>query len=162
MVRISNALCYLALSLWVGAMVFFTFIAAPALFAGLPRDQAARAVGAIFPKYYLIGYVAGTVILVASVLRARRPAYLAGYTVRRAPSRWPVLAAAVMLVLTLYAGLVLLPEAQQLQAQIPTFETDQMTPAREAFQRIHGITWALNLVVLVLGALLLVSRAAVL
>lgn len=162
MLRVSQVLCFLALSLWVGTMVFFTFVAAPALFASLPRDQAARAVGAIFPKYYLIGYAAGAIIFVASVLRARRPAYLAGYTVRRAPSRWPVLAAAVMLGLTLYAGLVLLPEAQQLQAQIPTFETDQMTPAREAFQRLHGITWALNLVVLVLGLLLLLSRAVAL
>lgn len=160
MARIGNLLYHLTLSFWVGAMGFFTLIAAPALFNGLPRDQAARAVGVIFPKYYLMGYTASLVIFVASLLRSRRPSYLAGYTVRKAPSRWPVVAATVMLAATFYAGLVLLPKAQHLMTQIPTFDTDQITPARAEFQRVHGMTWVLNLVVLALATIMLIGRAA--
>ncbi|HEV8700511.1 MAG TPA: DUF4149 domain-containing protein, partial [Candidatus Polarisedimenticolia bacterium] len=39
----------LALGIWVGSVVFFSFFTAPTLFGALPRDMAGRAVSAIFP-----------------------------------------------------------------------------------------------------------------
>ena len=38
----------LSLSIWVGAMVFFSFVAAPAIFKTLPRETSGDVVGKIF------------------------------------------------------------------------------------------------------------------
>ena len=47
----------LALVLWIGGIVFFSFIASPSIFKILPREQAGQVVGDIFPKYHLLGYI---------------------------------------------------------------------------------------------------------
>ena len=54
-----------AVALWLGVMGCFAFVVAPAAFAALDRDAAGRFVGAVFPRYYLIGAVLGS-------LRSRR------------------------------------------------------------------------------------------
>ena len=37
-------------------MGFFAFVVAPAAFSTLDRDAAGRFVGAVFPKYYAVGF----------------------------------------------------------------------------------------------------------
>ena len=61
-------LCYLlALSVWIGEVVFFSFVAAPAIFSVLGPAPARELVSAIFPRYYTIGISAATVTLVSAV-----------------------------------------------------------------------------------------------
>jgi uncharacterized membrane protein len=43
-----------ALVVWLGEVVFFSFVAAPAAFRTLPTPEAGRVVGAIFPLYYAL------------------------------------------------------------------------------------------------------------
>jgi hypothetical protein len=59
----------LAFALWLGAAVFFSFFVAPTLFRKLGPETAGQAVRAIFPKYYLLGIVCGTVLTAVHVLR---------------------------------------------------------------------------------------------
>ena len=53
----------LALVLWIGGIVFFSFIASPSVFKILPREQAGQVVSDIFPKYHLLGYASCLIAL---------------------------------------------------------------------------------------------------
>ena len=50
MISFLRYLLLLALVLWIGGIVFFSFIASPSVFKILPREQAGQVVGDIFPK----------------------------------------------------------------------------------------------------------------
>src|SRR2546422_5980771 len=47
----------LSLVLWIGGVVFFSFLASPSIFKIPPPEQAGQVVGDIFSKYHLLGYV---------------------------------------------------------------------------------------------------------
>lgn len=51
-----------ALGVWLGSMVFFSFVGAPTTFDVL-GDDAGQVVNAIFPKYYLFGELLGWIAL---------------------------------------------------------------------------------------------------
>src|SRR5262249_61688007 len=93
-----------AVAVWLGAMGFFAFIVAPAAFGALERDAAGRFVSAVFPRYYGIGLALGLVAAFGLGVR-----WMGG------PWRgldWTVAGLVLlMLVLTLYAGAVVLPAA---------------------------------------------------
>src|SRR5271169_3744764 len=100
-----------ALIVWVGEVVFFSFVVAPALFRTFPPAEAGSAVAAVFPIYYRLGYACGAVLLATSLLLQR------GATAR---TWWGVNAtlAAAMLAATLYAGVVVQPRASALRPQL--------------------------------------------
>ncbi|MFB6300393.1 MAG: DUF4149 domain-containing protein [Halobacteriales archaeon] len=55
-----------ALGIWLGSIVFFSFIGAPQTFAVLESDRAGRVVNAIFPRYYVFGMALGGITLIAA------------------------------------------------------------------------------------------------
>lgn len=59
----------LAMSMWLGSIVFFSFFNAPVLFRVLGEKDAGRAVRGIFPRYYLLGTVCGLVLCAVSAAR---------------------------------------------------------------------------------------------
>lgn len=61
-------LMVLPLGVWLGAMVFFSFIGAPKLFSVLDKEQAGAAVTAIFPQYYTFGAGLGVGGFVAGLI----------------------------------------------------------------------------------------------
>ena len=60
----------LALALWVGGMVFFSFITTPTIFQTLPREMASQIISAIFPRYYVLGYASGGMLLVCALIES--------------------------------------------------------------------------------------------
>ena len=142
MLHVIKWLYLIALILWVGEVVFFSFVAAPSLFRIFPPAEAGRAVGAIFPTYYRIGYACGGVLLVGSLVFIRGGALGAWWTVNS-------LLSAVMLAATLYAGTVILPRATVLRPQIHGAEAPQ--DVKDEFQRLHGLAVTLNGAVLMCG-----------
>ncbi len=56
-----------ALGIWLGSIVFFSFIGAPTTFDVLD-DDAGRVVNAIFPKYYAFGLGLGFVAFGAAII----------------------------------------------------------------------------------------------
>jgi hypothetical protein len=52
-----------ALGMWLGSIVFFSLIAAPALFDELESDRAGDAVNVVFPKYYAFGAAMGGLVV---------------------------------------------------------------------------------------------------
>jgi uncharacterized membrane protein len=132
----------LALAVWIGAVVCFSFIVAPALFRVLDAPRAGEVVGAIFPGYYAVGGAAAAVAVVAGlVLRARAAAPGWGSAA--------VAAVAVGLAVTAWAGAVVHPRAQRLRVEAAA--AGIAAGEHEAFRRAHRHAVALNAAALLAG-----------
>jgi Domain of unknown function (DUF4149) len=135
-----------ALGCWLGGIVFFSFFTAPAVFTVLPRHEAGQLISVIFPRYYMLGYLAGTISLVLAIY----------FTAVHGPRMWwglTTLALAIGLGITFYAGTVVLPRADALRA---VTEQPNPDPVKKAeFDSLHRNSVILN------GAVLLLSIAAI-
>jgi len=131
----------LALAVWTGEIVFFSFAVAPQLFGALPVEQAGAVVGLIFPAYYTIGHVCGAVLVGCAALLRRWS--------RPAGGLWLLAAvvAGVALVASLYAGLVVQPSASALRPQL--HRADTPAAVQEEFDALHRQAVQLNGVALV-------------
>ncbi|HEU4401336.1 MAG TPA: DUF4149 domain-containing protein [Candidatus Polarisedimenticolia bacterium] len=135
----------LALSVWIGAIVFFSFVTAPSLFGALPRDLAGRATAAIFPRYYLLGGICGLLALTTGVVLGA----LAGF---RGLLLAELALLAVMSGLTFYAGRVILPRAARLRLDLASLQgTPDYDAAKTRFDLLHRRSVGLNGAVLLLG-----------
>jgi hypothetical protein len=139
---LAKAAFWLALVVWLGEIVFFSFVVAPSVFGALPQDVAGRVVGAIFPRYYLLGTIAGALALAAALT-------LRGGTAATRSWSAVVVMLALMLAATLYAGGIVHPRAQALRPRLHDVSVDPAV--RVAFDRLHRRAVQLNGAVLVLG-----------
>ncbi len=143
-----------AVLLWLGIMAFFAFLVAPAAFASLEREAAGRFVGVMFPRYYAVG--AGLGILAVAALGARW--VRSGWS----PSEWLSLGLALlMLALTLYAWLVVLPAAHSAREALSAtgVATGAVSTEAAAFARLHRLSGVLNAAVMAAGVLFLIVEA---
>jgi hypothetical protein len=123
-----------ALGVWLGSIVFFSFVGAPTTFDVL-GDDAGQVVNAIFPKYYAFGAILGFV------------AFTAALVARLGPFDGVLLAALplVGVALDLYARGVLIPKMDR--------------AGDDAFARYHKQSVVLNGVTMVaVAAALVVSH----
>jgi uncharacterized membrane protein len=145
----------LSLVVWVGGIIFFSFVGAPSTFQAVPPDVAGRVVSKIFPRYYLLGHVAGILALVCYLA-------LAGIS-----GQWGALKVvnavllAGMLGTGLYAGTVLHGRASEVRQQMGSAEAGAVrSPEVKAeFDRLHRLSVILNAVVLCLGLVVLFITA---
>ena len=145
--QIATSVYRLAISLWLGGMVLFTFIVTPTLFATQAREAAGRSVGAIMPLYFRYGLIlTGIAFLVRIVSREAWPG------ARRLIGTF-LLVAAVVLTAFQYFGLE--PRMSAIKRTVASFDTTPIEdPARKEFSRLHGISMALNLLLILDGAVL--------
>jgi hypothetical protein len=140
-----ESLFRLALALWVGGAALFTFVLTPILFKTQPRDLAAQIVGVLFPGYFWWGLATGAVALVC-LLIVRSRFFLPTLTLL-----------ILMLGLTSYQAFSIEPRAAELKREIVSFETTSKdNPLRREFSRLHSISMACNLAVLLSGIVLIV------
>lgn len=143
--HIAAALFRLALAFWVGGAALFTFVLTPILFRTQPGDLAAQIVGVLFPGYFWWGLATGSVALVC-LLMLRGRFFLSTLTLL-----------VLMLGLTSYQAFSIEPRAAALKQGIVSFaSTSKDDPLRREFSRLHGISMACNLVVLLSGIALIV------
>ena len=143
----------LSLVCWLGGMVFFSIFSAPVIFRVLTRADAAKVVSGIFPRYYLLGYIAGAVALVLALY----------FCVLRTGRLWWILSAAALAIalgLTIYAGAVLRPRIDAIH--ISADEQNPDATRKAEFDRLHRLSVSLNGGVMVLNLLALLSSAAAL
>jgi hypothetical protein len=136
-------LTIVALSSWLGVMVFFGFVVAPTVFGVLEREVAARLAMAIMPGYLWLGIGLGLGALFGS----------AGRLVRSQGSRTSWLGAALVGVAVLATGyslLVVLPEARLLSPAVRAWRLAGGPPPPEAmrFAWIHRLSNLANLAAL--------------
>jgi len=117
-----------ALGAWLGSVVFFSFVAAPALFDELGKDRAGDAVNVVFPRYYAFGLGAGLAALAS---------WLVGVLALDAPEPSLVAVGAVVAAIAAnaYARFVLIPKME--------------AAGSDAFAQYHKQSVVLNLVALV-------------
>jgi hypothetical protein len=143
----------LALVCWLGGMFFFTAIIAPVVFKLLQMADAGKLVAGVFPRYYLLGYVAGLITLALAIY----------FTIERPPRLWWSLSAltlAAALGLTIYAGAIVRPQIDKVRTVV---EEPSPDPARRAeFDRLHRLSVILNGGVMLLNLAALLSTATAL
>lgn len=152
----ARVLHLLAVSVWLGSVAFFSFVAAPAIFRTLPKQQAGDVVGAIFPTYYWVGHVCGAVALAGLVVAARS----GGWSVRAAVAG---LLLVVMLGANVYAGFVVQPKVVKAKVEIREATSEHSVPPpielKERFDKLHKLSVQLNVVVLAGGLVVLALSA---
>jgi hypothetical protein len=136
-----NFIYLLSLVCWIGSIIFFSFFVAPIVFKTLEREKAGEVVGIIFPRYYMIGYVSGVLILIALLLKG--PVGL----------KW--CAWGVMMVGTACAGLIVNPKAKTLKEQLKDFLEAEKPDLEARFKTLHSLSVKLNAAVLFAGLWLL-------
>lgn len=132
----------LALALWLGGMVFFSFAAAPSIFKTLDRQTAGIVVGDIFPKYFLMGYISAAVLVGTLWYMGR--GHLSAI-------RIPFAIALTAAALTFVSGLVVGAKAREIKAQMyATQDNGQKEELRKAFGKIHAVSSVINLAIMLL------------
>src|SRR5512140_1056552 len=132
-------LMLLSLVVWVGGIIFFAFVVAPALFTILPTRQLAgsvvtRCLGAL----HWIGIGCGVVFLICSVVDAH--------------GKVANLRNGGMVALTLVSQIVVGGKMQRLRADMGQIDDVAVTDARRVeFNALHQWSTRLEVVVLLLG-----------
>jgi hypothetical protein len=141
-----DSIYVVALTAWIGSILFFSFGVTPIGFRVLGAEAGARFVRALLPRYYLWGVISGSIAL---------PAFAAGplcYPEYRG-ARVGVQAMAILActLIMLYAGNTLVPAIDRARDAGPSGD--------ERFQCLHRRSVLLNSVVLVVGLALLIAFA---
>jgi uncharacterized membrane protein len=141
-IAVVRFLFLLAVGLWVGEIITFSFLAAPAIFAVLEPARAGEVVSAIFPRYYAVGTVAAATAVACAVVLGRHAARSGRWTVA-------VLCLAVGLGATLWAATVVHPRAQRLRVSL---QARGEAPADSPeFRQAHRLAVLLNATALLAG-----------
>ena len=153
MTTLFRFLQFFTLGVWIGSILYFAAIVAPAAFAVWPnsQDQVGAFVGLTLNRLHLVGIVAGAIYLVATVLLERSPAAL----VRPAP-----LLVALMIVLTFVSQFWVIASMDALRAQMGSVSaTAASNPLRASFDRLHTLSVRLESGVLFAGIVALVLNS---
>jgi len=118
-----------AWAIWLGSIVFFSFVVAPTAFAALGRERAVPLMRAIFPRYYAVGIGCGLTGIAAA------------------------LACGSGLHLTIPLAIAVVLAAYARQVLTPALEEARRSADDESFARLH--LWSVRLNVVALALLLL-------
>lgn len=132
----------LAVGLWLGTLVSFSYVFLPAIHGALPQGAARDLLRHLFPRYHLAGILFGAMALAVVAMTPAGPAF---DVERRILLGAPV---AVALLCAMIGRQVLLPRLAEIDAEAQP----------DAFARVHQIAAMLNTTAL---ALLVLALAAV-
>lgn len=142
--KYSNALF---VTVWLGSIIFFSFVLTPTLFKQLSKEVTSKVLDVIFPKYYLLGIICATGALITQLL---------GWV--KVSGTYPLFFARTavligMALFTFYAATVVHPEAHRLKTEMRSVSSEGEVPkeVRKAFKKSHRMAVLLNLGVLILG-----------
>jgi len=149
-------LMLLSLVVWVGGLIFFAFVLAPAAFQVLPDTHlAGNVVGRALSKLHWIAIVSGIVFLLSSLLYSR----LADGTAHVFAMRHVLIC--LMLALTIFSQFWIIPHMDTLRAQVGDFATVTLdNPARVQFDALHVWSTRVESAVLLLGLVVIYLTAS--
>jgi hypothetical protein len=139
-----DSIYVLALTAWVGSILFFSFAVAPVIFTVLDSQNGAKFVRALFPRYYLWGAIAGAIAL---------PAYVAG------PLCFPEYRGTIVGIqaLIILAGTLIMLYAGNSLTPAINAARDQGPEGHKRFEALHRRSVWLNGLVLLMGLGLLIA-----
>lgn len=139
---LTSTVFLVALGLWLGGVVFFSFFTAPVIFR-LPRHQAVETIQAIFPRYYALGYTCGFLMICAALYPLYRQATIGTWSI--------VLLALAATVVSFYSGQWVLPKVHRLRlAAEGSLGTSDHSLNLQAYSSAHGLSVSLNALVLLI------------
>ncbi len=139
----------LTLVIWIGSVIFFSFVAAPSIFKNFDRKMAGDIVGTIFPKYFMLNGISG----IAALLTLSWIGFVDGFAGNVKTGIYILL---VMICVAGYSGIYNGPKARGIKAEIrQTEDPAKVEVLRKSFGKLHGISMALNIFNLILGLVLL-------
>ncbi|HVO80800.1 MAG TPA: DUF4149 domain-containing protein [Terriglobales bacterium] len=132
-------LMLLSLVVWLGGLIFFSFVLAPTVFAVLPtRHLAGNVVSRSLTALHWMGIVSGLIFLVCSMIYAR----LTAGSLHPFAGRHVLLY--LMLALTLISQFGISPKMAALRASMGEIDSVALTdPARVQFDALH--VWSTRL-----------------
>jgi uncharacterized membrane protein len=140
---ILRTLMLLTLIVWIGGIIFFAFVVAPALFSVLPTTQMAGDVVSVsLSRLHYIGLAAGAVFLICSLIYNRLR-----YAQLKIFSGSHVLIV-LMLLLTAISQFAVTPRMREIRSSPAALESYSV---REEFDRLHLWSTRLESGVLLLG-----------
>jgi hypothetical protein len=140
-------LMLLALIVWIGGIIFFSFVEAPTLFMVLPTTRmAGDVVSASLGKLHWIGLIAGAIFLICSLIydqiKHGRPRAFAASNIF----------VLLMLLLTAYSQFSITPRMRDLRADMQAATNlPASDPRRLEFDRLHAWSTRVEGTVLFLG-----------
>ncbi len=140
MIFLLKSIYLYSISLWVGALFFFTAVGAPLAFRVLPKEEAGKYTGAVFPKYFSLGYIFGILALLSFYLLVRGNLGVV--------SSVNLLILILMNLFNFINGLLIVPKAGILKAE---FYMTKEKSLYDRFLKLHAVSMALNGVTVVLG-----------
>jgi hypothetical protein len=144
------SLYQLVLALWVGGIAIFTFMVTPILFKSYGRDTAGGIVGKLLPPYFWYNFILAALALLVFFLVTADWAKTA--------FRLSLVLLSAALIINVFIVFKLHPEAVKVKQEVTSFERESPdSPARKRFSKLHGMSAALNLFLLIDGILLLVA-----
>ena len=142
----------LTLAVWIGSIIFFSFIVTPTIFKTLKPDDAATLIRRIFSKYYLLGIICAAVGIGS----------LGFMLADRSFSKWPAILSLLLLAgmgaTDLWLRQGLMPHMNSLRNRRAALESSAQPPEPtldHEWQSLHRLSVQLNLVVLLCGLVLL-------
>src|SRR6202049_5259058 len=147
MTTIVRFLQFLTLGTWIGAVLYFGAIVAPAAFSVLTPDQAGALVGLTVGRLHLMGIVAGVIYLLVTAIWARSAAALL---------RPASLLVVIMVVLTFISQYWVSGTMEGARGPMGSVAATPATnELRASFDRLHRISVNLEMAVLAAGLLAL-------
>jgi hypothetical protein len=134
----------LALSAWVGAIIYFAAVVTQGAFAVLPsQDEAGLLVGYTLGGLHLMGLIAAAVFLLASVAMTKS---------LRAFIEPAVIGVILMAALTIASQGYVMPKMALLRSQMGSVQaTPASDPRRAEFDKLHRVSVDLEVGVLLIG-----------
>jgi hypothetical protein len=147
LLAIFDSVYVIALTAWVGSILFFSFGVAPIIFNVLGAESGGKFVRALFPRYYLWGVISTAIALPSLVCGPLTTPELRGPWIGV-----QALAIVISLLILLYCGNSLTPAINAAR--------DAGPESAERFDRLHKRSVRLNSVVLLIGLALLIAFAS--
>ena len=72
LMTVFDSIFLIAMTAWVGSVLFFSFGVAPIIFKTLGPEAGGRFVRALFPRYYMWGAISGAIALPSDCRSSRR------------------------------------------------------------------------------------------
>ncbi len=137
----------LVLAVWIGSIVFFSFVVAPAVFKTLGPQEAGQLIRKIFSKYYLIGFLCAALGIICVGILLADGAF----------GKWPAILSLLLLAAMggtdLWLRQAVFPQMNQMRDQIIA-AGDKADPELEReWKTLHRLSVQLN------GAVLLAALA---
>ena len=139
---LTRSLLILSLVVWVGGIIFFSFVVAPTAFSVLPAPEIAGAVvGRSLGILHRIGLTCGVIFLAATFLGRFRPARALRVLV------------VVMILCTAFSQFRITPQMETIRAAVggPIRALPPQDAGRATFDRLHKTSVILEGIILVAG-----------